>query len=329
MSSIYLHLGMPKTGTTFLQTRCFPFLTGIRYRDPRIMNLLDQIAYTNPAFLDLDLIKREADGIMDAAGESMLISHERLFGNMLSNFWDHTYITRSLKHLFPDARIIIVIRRQDELVESIYKQSLQSGYHQRIDSFLNYRKKALQDAADTLGQPNLDVKQLDLRRYVQSYAAHFGRNNLLVLPYELMREDQETFLKKLFAFIDVEPFYPNRNGRENRSYSWLSSHVALFLNRFVRIEGDGSRFLQFIPNKPFSSFLAGAPSDRRLDRSLRAVNRGLTLRYVLQNGLDKVAYTNRNLISDKKRELIISVHRESNRALDVEFDLGLGSFGYY
>jgi Sulfotransferase family len=320
---------MPKTGTTFLQARCFPFLKGIRYRDPALMNLLDCIAYTNPAFLDLHLIKQEVDRIMSASADTLLISHERLFGNMLANFWDHTHITSCLKHLFPDGRIILVIRRQDELAESIYKQSLQSGYHQRIDSFLNYRKKTFQDAGDHLGQPNLDVKQLDLHRYAQSYAAQFGRKNLLVLPYELLRVNQEAFLDRLFSFIGVEPFYPPLNGRENRSYSWLSSHVALLLNRFVRAEGDGSRFLQFIPNKPFSSFLDSTPSDRRFDKALRALNRRLTLRHILQNGLDKVVYTNRSLISAKKREMIVEVHRETNKRLGAEFDLNLNCFGYY
>ena len=320
---------MPKTGTTFLQTRCFPFLTGIRYRDSGITELLDQTAYTNPAFLDLDLLKREADRIRNLSKENLLISHERLFGNMLANFWDHAHITRCLKRLFPDGRIIIVIRRQDELVESIYKQSLQSGYHQRIGSFLNYRRKTFQDAGDHLGQPNLDVKQLNLDRYVQSYAAHFGRENMLVLPYEMLRLDQDAFLNELFAFINVEPFYPIRNGRENRSYSWLSSHVAFLLNRFVRFEGDGSRFLQFIPNKPFSGFLDSTPSERPFDRTVRALNRRLSLRHVLQNGLDKIVYINRSLISPKKRDMIMAIHRESNRKLDQEFGLGLDRFGYY
>jgi len=293
------------------------------------MSLLDKIAYTNPAFLELDAIKLEAERIVNGSDDKLLISHERLFGNMLENFWDHRHITSCLKDLFPAARIILVVRKQDELVESIYKQALQSGYYQRLDSFLNYRNKAFQDAGDYLGQPNLDVKQLDLHRYVKSYVACFGRQNLLVLPYELLRLDQEEFLDKLFAFLEVEPFYPIHNGRENRSYSWMSSHLALWLNRFAWAEGDGSRFLQFIPNKPFSSFLKGAPTGRPFDKTLRAINRSLTLRHLLQDGLDKVVYTNRTLISARKRAMILALHQESNSNLDREFDLDLHRFGYY
>src|ERR1043165_717810 len=231
MSTVYLHLGMPKTGTTFLQTSCFPFLCGLRYNDSSLISLPDKIAYTNPAFLELESLKLEVARIVNGLCDKLLISHERLFGNMLKNFWDHSYITGCLQQLFPDARIILVVRKQDELVESIYKQSLQSGYYQGLNSFLNYRKNEFRESGDYLGQPNLDINQLDLHRYVQRYVSTFGRSNLLVLPYELLRSDRTAFLDKLFAFLEIDPFYPPPNGRENRSYSWLSSYLDLALKR--------------------------------------------------------------------------------------------------
>src|SRR2546423_2920797 len=162
MKPVYLHLGMPKTGTTFLQARCFPYLKGIRYPDKDIMALLDRIIHTNPISLDLPRTKQEAASVLAKMTEaSLLVSHERLFGNMLRNFHDNTYLTGCLKVIFPEAKLIIVIRRQAELVEPIYKQPLQSYYYQRSNSFLNYRHETFADAADQL-LPNLDIKQLNL-----------------------------------------------------------------------------------------------------------------------------------------------------------------------
>jgi len=40
MSILYLHLGIPKTGTTFLQEVLFPMLSGIRYFSRREINAL-------------------------------------------------------------------------------------------------------------------------------------------------------------------------------------------------------------------------------------------------------------------------------------------------
>jgi hypothetical protein len=330
MKNIYLHLGMPKTGTTFLQARCFPYLKGVRYRDQQMMDLLDSVIYTNPTFLDLQKIHQEAEDVLaKIVGESLLISHERLFGNMLMNYRDNLYLTTCLRGLFPEAKIIIVIRRQDDLVESIYKQSLQSSYHQRINRFLNYRDKKFEDARDQPALPNLDVKQLNLHKYMQTYVEQFGRDSLLVLPYELLKHDQSAFLDRLFAFLNVEPFYPEKNSLENRSYSWLSSHLALLLNRFVRVEWDGSSLMQFIPDKPFSDFLKERTSKSRLYRILGGINRRLTLRHLLQNGVDRVVYVKGNLISRKKRQAILALHKESNHALDEEFGLDLQRFGYY
>jgi len=330
MKRVYLHLGMPKTGTTFLQARYFPHLKGIRYGDKEIVELLDGVIHTNPLFLDLKRARRQArDALEKIAEESLLISHERLFGNMLKNYHDHAYLAGCLKAIFPGARLIVVVRRQDDLAESIYRQSLQSYYHQSVGSFLNYRGQTFKGSCDQLGLPNLDVRQLDLHRYVRNYVELFGRDHVAVLPYELLRHDRRAFLERLAAALHVAPFYPADGHQDNRSYSWLSCKIALLLNRFVRVEGDGSRILQFIPSKPFSSFLDGKPPERRVYQILRAINSRLTLRHVLQNGLDRVVYVRRNLISPQKREAIMAFHRESNARLDGEFNLNLKLFGYY
>ncbi len=330
MKTVYLHLGMPKTGTTFLQTRCFPHLEGVSYQDKDIVELLNRVIYSNPVMLDLNRVRDEADGLLNRVNKDrLLISQERLFGDMLRNYQDNVYLTGCLKVIFPNAKLIVVIRRQDDLVEAIYKQSLQSYCYQRLNSFLNYRHKTFADALDQHGLPNIDVKQINLYGYVRNYVDHFGRDNVTVLPYELLRRDQPAFLNRLAAAINVEPFHPALNYEENRSYSWLSCRIALLLNRFVRVEGDGSRVLQFIPNKPLSRLLRKKPAEGGLDKILRAINRRLTLRHVLQNGVDRVVYVRRNLISKKKRERIMEFHRESNARLDREFNLDLKLYGYY
>ena len=328
--NIYLHVGMPKTGSTFLQVRCFPYFKGLRYQNNDIRNLVDRIIYTNPIFLDLKKIRQELDGLLKNMGEeNLLISQERLFGNMLRNYHDNVYLAGCLKAVFPNAKLIIVIRRQDELAESIYKQALQAYYYQTLNSFLNYKNGVFADSCDPLGLPSLDVKLMDLYRYVQNYVEHFGRENVFVLPYELLRDDQRAFLERLAAILNVEPIYPLSNNHDNRGYSWLSCRIALLLNRFVRVEGDGSRLLQFIPNKPFASFLNRRPADQPIYKTMKSISRRLTLRHLLQNGLDNVVYIKRNLLSQSKRESIMAIHKESNAKLDKEFSLELKRFGYY
>jgi len=50
------------------------------------------------------------------------------------------------------------------------------------------------------------------------YIKHFGRENVLFLPYEMFKSDPKEFLEKFFSFGGVEPYYPeNYNVHQNKS----------------------------------------------------------------------------------------------------------------
>lgn len=339
MKNIYIHIGIQKTGTTFLQELCFPHLKEIHYVHKKnyttpppdgFVGRLSRIANTNPLFLDLEKEKVELDRLMQAVNEeTVLISYERLFGNMSFNFYDNFYTTGSLKYLFPTAKIIVVVRRQDDLLESLYKQCLRVYFCPTINNFLNYVNKRFEDPSYFPSYPSINARQLNLHKYTQNYADMFGRGNVLVLPYEMMKADQQEFLNRLFDFMHVEPFYPEENFNVHRSYSLLSCYIAFLLNRFVRVNGRESRLLRFIPNKPFSSYLSNQTSDGVFCRILNWVNRRLSLNYALEHVIDRIFYVKGNLINNRKRRLIMELHKESNRLLDEEFNLGLRKYGYY
>lgn len=339
MKNIYVHLGLPKTGTTFLQELCFPYLKEIHYVHEKNYAItppdgcagrLRRIVTTNPLFMNLKKEKDELDCLLQAVDEkTVLISCERLFGNMIFNFYDNFYNSRNLKYLFPSAKIIIVIRKQDDLLEALYKQCLRVYYCPTVNSFLNYVNKRFEDPARVLPHPSNNAKQLNFYRYVQNYVELFGRENVLILPYEMIKTDQQGFLNRLFGFMFVEPFYPKENRYVHRSYSLLSCYMAFLLNRFVRVNGRESRLLRFIPNEPFSSYLRSRSLDSLFCRMLDKVNRRLSLSYALEHVVDCVFYLKGNLISNRKRRLIMDIHRESNRTLDEEFNLGLKQYGYY
>lgn len=339
MKNIYIHIGIQKTGTTFLQEFCFPYLKGLHYAHKKnysipppdsIVGRLSRIANTNPLFLDLKKEKEEVDLLLQSINEeTVLISYERLFGNLSFNFYDNFTTTSSLKHLFPTAKIIMIIRRQDDLLESLYKQCLRSYFCPTVNSFLNYVNKRFEDPAYFFTYPSINAKQLNLHKYACNYAQVFGRDNVILLPYEMMKADQQSFLNRLFDFMHIEPFYPKKNRNAHRSYSLLSCYIAFLLNRFVRVKGRESKMFRFIPNEPFSSYLRNQSSVNFFCRALDKINRRLSLNYILEHIVDRIFYMKGNLISNRKKELIMELHKESNRKLDEEFDLGLKQYGYY
>lgn len=337
MTEVFLHVGFPKTGTTFLQEVCFPHLKGVhaviqRYPSPPtgMIKRLWRLAEAYPLFIDMDEnraeVNRFVEGITDG---KLLISSERLVGDILWTFHDHVRVTDGLHDLFPSARIILTIRRQDDFLESLYRMYVKSYFYPTIDGFLCYTDGQFRDwIRPPLVFPSINVWRLNYHVYAQNYAAAFGRKNVTVLPYELLRDDPERFHTALAEFMAIEPYFPRDSTIVNRGYSRLSCRIALALNRFVRDPQWESRPWRVIPHHPLTGYLSRIDRHGPAHRTFDAINRRLSLQYALEN-VDRIHYSRGNIIDDEKRRLILEIHRDSNRRLDEEYGLGLRQYGYY
>src|ERR1700740_1208003 len=123
MRDIVCHVGVHRTGTTFLQTRCYPFLTGVHlvsrenYSAPDTDSFADRLARrarANPLLLGLGAEQGVLDRCLARVDDqrTVLISMERWFGSMWQGFANTQVNSQTLRHLFPGARIILPIRRQ-------------------------------------------------------------------------------------------------------------------------------------------------------------------------------------------------------------------------
>jgi hypothetical protein len=145
-----------------------------------------------------------------------------------------------------------------------------------------------------------------------------------------MREDPRRFHTQLADFMGIEPYFPPpEDVGVNRAYSLLSCRIALLLNRFVRYTYFEKQPWRILPHQPLTPYLRRRADQDRTYRLLDALNRRLSLRYVLENVVDRFAYRRGHMIDDEKRQLIMDIHRESNRKLDEEYGLGLKEYGYY
>ena len=123
MGKVIIHIGMHKTGTTFLQKVIFPKLDNTFY------------AHNNEFFIPWkEQLSKKAD--------HMLLSYERFSGFPWNKFKEKNSWLKSfylnidqLKKFFPNAIIIIFFRKQGDLLLSIYKQYLQVGGELSFDDF--------------------------------------------------------------------------------------------------------------------------------------------------------------------------------------------------
>jgi len=101
---VIIHVGLQKTGTTFLQEEIFKKFKNARY--------IRDISFTNLCF------KRD---------KKTIIANESLSGNPYSDDVDRFQIIDNLHKLFPDAKIIIGYRNKKDMKRSLYSQYIRNG----------------------------------------------------------------------------------------------------------------------------------------------------------------------------------------------------------
>jgi len=118
-------------------------------------------------------------------GKLCVYSSERLSGNPHSGGYDAAEMARRIEAVFDKPRILLIFREQGSALQSNYKQYINMGGTCTLEEYLT---------------PPWDGRvphfRLDNFRYhhlVEYYRNLFGAENLLALPYELLRSDPQGF----------------------------------------------------------------------------------------------------------------------------------------
>ena len=330
--NLVIHVGQSKALSTFLQKRIFPFLTDTYFegshkgeQNPITLLIRKIIAYKDPLNFEYEKERRILHKFIQNIEQSnVVISCEALFGNFTANYRDKKLIIDLLKDFFPQARILIILRCQDQWLESMYKQLISIGYSIRVDQYLNYEKNQF-GTHSYKNFINVDVRELNYFNYVKYCIRQFGQQNVIVMPFEAFRKDNTKYLQFLYDKTELPHFYPESYHVENKSLSLVSSHIALWLNRFlVRPYNQ----LGFIPEKPLFDFFEENAKRHKAWERLAKVSRKCTLRFLLQN-LDRAFYIKHNFIDQHKRDTIRDFHSEDNRKLSKLIKWHLQEYGYF
>lgn len=233
-----VHLGLHKTATTFLQTRFFPGLAGIRYVPLRT---------GRPAFLDavlradaLEFDPARALAALDPpAGDGpVVISDEQFYGLVWNGAEARGTTAERLARIFPGGRVILVLRNQPEQLQSLYLQYVKTGGTASPADFLSSKRHPLR----------LSPAYFRYASYVEHLRRLFGEPNVCVLLYEDMRADQEAFLGRLCEFLGVPDSGWDRGilgVRENVSLSSRLVTVMRLVNRLASSERNPFQLLPF------------------------------------------------------------------------------------
>ncbi len=200
-SRMLLHIGYHKTGSTYLQDHLFQPENGFsreigadRTRIVRDFVFPDNFCFDPEAMRQAYRPFVEA---ADAGGLRFVLSHERLSGYPPSGGYDRLLIADRLARTFPEARVLIVLREQVSLIRSVYSQYITDGGYLSLGRFLEVPEPKLGR------MPGFRLELYEFDRMIRHYQALFGRERVLVLPFEKMVRALPGFLADITGFVDL------------------------------------------------------------------------------------------------------------------------------
>lgn len=227
-----IHIGYPKAGSTFLQA-WFEQHPELYYRPGGLGGFHDTYGICRYSAAENDKRRyyvTSDEGLSIPRRETGTIVHDyRLEGSSKPIKLAQAKVCEILTNLFPDSRILIVTRG--------FKGIIRSGYSQLVKTGGIHRPRAMCAMMDEL-QNSDNHQYYDFDYLIELYSQAFGASNVIVLPYELLRDDQNAFiaaLEKKLGLAHVEL----KLGRLNESLSptelyWypvISRRAAAIANR--------------------------------------------------------------------------------------------------
>lgn len=303
---LLFHLGLHKTGSSWLQTVYFqnhPDIIVLNdFHKPWDDPFLKYLIKTPETHFDASTCRHEfellyqkisSNGVNDKA--LYTVSAERLSGHPISGGYDRAQIVRRINEVFPDSRLLLVIRNQPEAITSVFRQIVAEGSTAHIDEL--FRQESWKSCGFSLAY-------WDYYEYVDMTRKLFGKNRVEVFCYEHLRSDIDDFLHKLSKSLEISYYKPVKS--EEIVNPGLPDRCISTIRRLNHIR---------------QSELNPRPALK-----LNTVHRWLYEIIVRVSTLDN---SRKSLLSEDLEKKIIEHYTENNRLLQSLVDHDLERYGYY
>lgn len=346
---IFLHIGLHKTATKYLQHFVFPYICSrdIIYNPP----LLTQYVMDYLKADDEDktpiyeaLCEEKANILNDNPHAIVLISKEIMAGDLFTGYADWKKSLSNLYTIMPDAHILIALRFQYDWLVSCYRESLHEHHYQTADKFLCYNRKENaftkpRTRSNKDGYAHMYAFQLDYAKMLQNLFDLYGKQSVTVFFYEHFKEDKDNVIAGLLEKLGVSDHMPPMsNVIPNRGFSALAITLSIaratllkrlrlgfWVHRPIFFFGKnsipaGNESISILPTEKYWGryFLRDNEEVRSSNYPhltfREKLKMELSWRYFVKNCLDKLFYWDWDVLKKRKTN-IVSYYKNLNRKL--------------
>jgi hypothetical protein len=309
VTSPLVHIGLHRTGTTWLQQGLFTEAAGVFHPVLSMERTIDLIVRLHDLAWDPAPARKAIEkGLAAAAqaGRLPVLSCEELSGNPHAGAWNAATLADRLHAVLPEARVLIVVRRQEELVLSNHRQYLARGGVGSLKRYLHPDPRWFR-------VPRFRFETFEFDRLVACHRERFGADRVEVRCHEAIGEPVE-FAREIVRLAGGDParleIATLPRDRVNSSPSALLSAILRRTNRLCRRDDVN-------PHAPWH--LWRLHQALQVHQALQALDRVVLRR--LSSGLDR---RERRLVAEACR----GRYAESNARLAAMTGLDLAGSGY-
>lgn len=242
MTGHLIHAGFPKTGSNFLR-RWFREHPQLAYAEGGIAGYRDVYELAREAVAPRPNVQYRV-----TSSESLTAPH-RDTGNMLFSYDDpmdpavgQENVCAALAEIFPNAYVLLVTRGFRSMIFSSFSQYIRSGADVPLEEFVTHP---------------LIERQWDYDRVIGMYQRAFGVEKVVVMPWELLRDDLDRFVRTLEERLGLTHFAA-APGRLNPSLSSVELYWYPRLARLMQRLPIGARLRRMYLRGAFLNRFSGA-----------------------------------------------------------------------
>jgi len=242
-NKVIIHIGYPKTGTTWFANNFYPKIKDFYFVPPE--TIISELISNNYLKISEKLSKHN----------KLIISDPEFCGVIKYNWNNGIYrqqIAEHLKILFPNTQIIIFIRNQIEFLASSYVYYIRKGGTQKPLELFNSMINS---------EFSIPLEYMEYHKIIQLYQDLFGTNNIHVFLYEEFLENNFNFIKNYISIFNFDLSYSSVNYKPlNEMLKKPLLNFIRFTNKFTNKEVKNKKVVFHIPfiyeiiNKNYSTF---------------------------------------------------------------------------